>query len=449
MNQVVRLAHAAVRRLDVMFPGFFAAAKHNFYRDFGFPETVAFDQFFAAYTRNGLARAAVDKTALKTWETAPWLLEREGDHEETKLEKEIRERFSDLRFWPALEESDRRSMVGAYSGIILRVADSQMLDQPVTGVSGGLDGLAEVIPAWEGQLQVSSWDEDQRSETYGQPTMFQFNEAAVGGDRKKARAFPVHPDRVVIWSRDGTVHGRSILEPGYNDLLTMEKIVGAGGEGFWKNAKSAPVLEVDKEAKIADMAAAMGVPPEEVADKMDEQVADWQRGFDQLLMLQGMQAKTLGVTLPSPEHFFASALQCFAASIGIPVKILVGSQTGERASTEDAEEWAKTNMARRNGHVIPNVMAVINRLERFTILPERDWHLSWADLTEASMGEKIERANKMADVNQKMAGSEIVFTGDEIRAAVDLEPLSDAERFRDDDDQDVIDAISPLVEEEE
>jgi hypothetical protein len=77
----------------------------------------------------------------------------------------------------------------------------------------------------------------------------------------------------------------------------MEKVKGAGGEGFWKNAKSAPVLEVAAEAKIADMAKVMGVSPEELADKMNDQVADWQKGFDQLLMLQGMQAKTLRVTL--------------------------------------------------------------------------------------------------------------------------------------------------------
>lgn len=456
MSALKALANAAARRLDVMFPGFFATAKHNHYADFGYPANISFDMLYAMYRRNGIASAAVDKAILKTWQDTPFLQEKQRDGsegqktEETAAEKEIRQRFADLRIWSRLAETDRRSMVGAYSGVILRLADNKTFSEPVDMVSGGLLGLVEIIPAWEGQLQVSQWDTDEKSETYGQPLMFQFNEASVGEDIRQPRSFMLHPDRVIIWSRDGTLDCKSLLEPGYNDLMTLEKISGAGGEGFWKNAKSAPVLEVDPEAKIDEMAQAMGVPVEELVDRMNEQVEDWQKGFDKLLMIQGMQAKSLSVTLPSPEHFFAIALQSFAASITMPVKILVGSQTGERASTEDATEWSQTNMARRNNTVRPNIMELVNRLERFRILPERDWYLDWSDLTEASMSEKIDRVTKMADTNQKMRETgELVFTPDELREVLGKEPLTDEQRYRneDDDEASVTPRKSPAAEE--
>jgi hypothetical protein len=457
MSNVTRLANYAGRQLGSMFPGFFQNAKHNHYRDFGYPETLDFSQLYAMYSRNGIGAAGVNKTVLKTWQDNPFLLEKErdgsekGKSEETTLEKQIRQRFDDLRLWARLAEADRMSLVGCYAGVILRFADSKRLDQPVDSVPGGLDGLVEIIPAWEGQLTVNEWDTDETSEGYGQPKMFQFNEASVDKAKQQPRQFTVHPDRVIVWSRDGTVNGKSILEPGYNDLLTMEKVSGAGGEGFWKNAKSAPVLEVAAEAKIADMAKAMGVPPEELADKMNDQVADWQKGFDQLLMLQGMEAKTLGVTLPSPEHFFAIALQSFAASINMPVKILVGMQTGERASKEDADEWAQTNMSRRANVVVPSIMMLVRRLEQVKIIPEMDWFLDWSDLTEASMAEKIDRATKMADTNQKMGTTTYVFTDEEIRAAVGYEPLTDAQKYRDDvtdDEQDAALGKTPSQEKE-
>lgn len=409
------------------------------------------------FTRNGLARAGIEKTVGKTWQEAPFLLEKERDgsegvqRKETPLEKDIRQRFDDLRLWQHLAEADRRALVGNYSGVILRLADSRRFQEPVATVPGGLAGLVELIPAWEGQLTVAEWDTDEESPDYGQPKAFQFNEAQVGDTTNKTRSFMIHPDRVLIWSRDGTVHGSSLLEPGFNDLLTLEKISGAGGEGFWKNAKSAPVLEVDKEMDVATMAKAMGVDPSQLADKMDEQVEGFQKGFDKMLMIQGMQAKTLGITLPSPEHFFAIALQSFAASIGIPLKVLVGSQTGERASTEDAREWSQTIMSRRSSQSVPNIMALVRRLERFRILPDgQDWFVDWSDLTEPTLSEKIERAVKMADVNQKTGTAEWVFTPEEIRMAADYEPLSPAEAVRDETTgEDEQDAMTPPADKPE
>jgi len=415
----------AARRISAMFPGYFQNAKHDHNKDFGYPDHVDFDAAYQRYLRNGIAFAGIEQTILKTWQDNPELWENK-DAKETYGESEIRQKFDDLRLWQKLAEADRRSMVGGYSGLILRYADDKRFLEPVDTVPGGLDGLVDVIPAWAGQLTVSSWDTDEMSPTYGEPTMFGFNESAVGdnSDRQaKNRSFELHPDRVLIWSKDGTVHNHSILEPGFNNLIDMEKISGAGGEGFWKNAKSAPIMETDADVSIADMAKGMGVGVDEMADKMNEQVEDFNKGFDAMLMLQGMKAKTLGVTLPQPEEFFNVALQGFAASIGIPLKVLVGSQSGERASTEDADEWSRTNMARRTNTARPTIMALVKKLETVRVLPEQDWYIYWSDLTEASMGLKIDRADKMAAINQKLLDE--VYTIDEIRETTGHGPIDE------------------------
>ena len=331
LASMTAMMNTATRRMSQLFPGYFQGTSHNHYKDFRWPEEVTFADFHKMYSRNGLGKGIVAKTSRKVWESAPMLQERVGDHEQTTLETQVAERFADLRLWQRLAAADRRSLVGAYAGVILRIADSQGFDQPVTAVSSGLQGLVELIPAWEGQLNVAEWEDDQGSENYGHPKMYEFDEAAVGKDGAR-RKFNVHPDRVVIWSEDGTIHGEPFLKGGYNDLLSLEKISGAGGEGFWKNAKSAPVIEVDKEAKLAEMARSMGVDESELVEAMNEQVEDWQGGFDQLLMLQGMQAKALNVGRAGREHQkFLSELQARIKAASLSDRILF---PGEVPATE-------------------------------------------------------------------------------------------------------------------
>jgi hypothetical protein len=425
------------RGLDNIFPGFFPGQKHNHYKDFGFPDKVNFALTYDMYQRNSLAKAAVDKTIRKTWQDPPWLLEmpRDGSEgplkKETRLEKVIRRHFTKIRFWSKVMEADRRSMVGRYSAVILRVADGKKLHEPLVKVRGGLNALVDVIPVWESQLKVSDYNTDVNSLDYGEPKMYEYDEGQIGGGafdngQNRSRKLKIHPSRIVIWSLDGSMECDSALKAGLNDLLSIEKILGASGEGFWKNAKQAPILEMDKEADIQKVARAMGIEPAAIVDVMNDQVADWQRGFDELLMIQGMTARLPKVELPDPEHFFMNALQSFSASFDIPLKVLVGTQTGERAATEDASQWNQTCNFRRKNTVIPNVLSIVARLEACGILKENpEWFVDWTDLTESTMLEKIDRAGKMSLVNKSFGST--VFLPSEIRAAIGYEPVDKAE----------------------
>jgi len=114
----------AARRIEAMFPGYFQNAKHDHNKDFGYPDHVDFDAAYQRYLRNGIAFAGIEQTILKTWQDNPELWENK-DAKETYAESEIRQKFDDLRLWQKLAEADRRSMVGGYSGLILRYADDK------------------------------------------------------------------------------------------------------------------------------------------------------------------------------------------------------------------------------------------------------------------------------------------------------------------------------------
>jgi hypothetical protein len=427
---VANVSSAVRSRLARVFPFAFGPnMKHDYWGDYGWPEQLCFQHFHRMYTRSGIAAAGVDKTIGKTWQTMPALWESE-EPAESSAEQAIRKHFAKRRIWRALMDADRRSMVGSYAGAIILLRDGAKLDQPVTRVRRGIEDLVGIIPAWEGQLTVAEWDNVEGSDTYGEPLFFQFDEQAVGDPSATGKSqVRIHRDRILIWSDDGTLNCSSALEPGFNDLTDAEKIKGAGGEGFWKSSRGAPIIEAPKGVSAQDVQRGMNAAtPADVIDKLNEQVDDFQSGFDKMLMLGGFSVNPLTITLPQPKEFWEPCVQSFAASLGIPFKVLVGNVTGERASTEDANEWAQTNMSRRENRVLPILYEFIDRLVRWGVLEAKDWTIGWDDLLEASPDDKLGRAKTMSEINQQL-GNEPAFLPDEIRDAAGFKAQDEVEGF--------------------
>lgn len=430
-SSIIANAAGAVRnRLARLMPWAYGlSTKHDYWKDYGWPEDLDFDRFYRMYSRSGLAAAAIDKTIAKTWQTMPALWESEQPAESLG-EESIRKHFARRKIWRALMEADRRSMVGEYAGAVLLLRDGLTLDQPVASVRGGIESVVGIIPAWQGQLTVAEWDTAQTSDTYGEPLYFQFDEQAVGSAQVTGKSqVRIHRDRVLIWSDDGTLNCRSALEPGYNDVSDAEKIKGAGGEGFWKSARGAPIIEAAQGVTVDDMVRGMGATSaDDVRDKLNDKVDDFQHGFDKALMIGGFTAKPMTITLPQPKEFWEPCVQSFAASMSIPFKILVGNITGERASTEDAQEWAQTNMSRRENRVLPILHDFIDRLVAWGVLEKRDWTIGWDSLLEDSPDDKLGRAKTMSEINKQL-GTEPAFLPDEIREAAGFKPSDEVEGF--------------------
>lgn len=377
---IIANAATAVRdRLQRAFPWFYGmSAKHDYAKDYGWKEELTFGDFHRMYCRSGIAAAGVDKTISKTWATMPALWESDKPAE-TPVEAAIAKHFARKGIWRALMDADRRSMVGAYAGAIIYLRDGEKLDQPVTSVRRGIENVVGIAPAWEGQLTVVEWDQVEGSETYGEPLFFQFDEQAVGEPQAVPKSqVRIHRDRVLIWSDDGSVNGSSALEPGYNDVSDAEKIKGAGGEGFWKSARGAPIIEAPQGLSAEDMRRGMGAASNEEALKaLNEKVDDFQAGFDKALMIGGFTAKPMNIALPQPKEFWELCVQSFAASMHIPFKELIGNVTGERASTEDAKGWAETCMSRRENRVLPILYEFVERLVTWGVLDRKDWTIGW------------------------------------------------------------------------
>lgn len=415
------------------------AKRATAWADYGYPEVLEFENFHSMFKRNGIARAGVMRHVEKTWETNPWIVEgMEGDkpHSETRRERDVARVLKQLSFWNRMQAADWRGRVGRYSALYLVFDDGIRPSHPVTQSVK----LLKMQPLFEAQLEPLEFEQDPASPEYGNPTIYQFWPQTVHAGRDERQSVTIHADRVHIIAEgadDDTIYGIPANEAGFNDLLTIEKIIGAGGEGFWKTARGAFSLHsTGKDGiDVQGLAQMFGVEVDQVADKLNETAADLSAGMDKLLMLGDMEAKALAYSLPSPEHFFAVAMQSYAAGVSCPMPILLGQQIAQRSSDENSREWAQTIMTRRRRFTVPNAEGLVSRLMRFGALPSFEFYIAWDDLTDATFTEKLTNAKTMSEVNKASLGTgePPAFTAEEIRDVAGYEGSPETDDLDDDD----------------
>lgn len=406
------------------------AKRPNAWREYGYPDQLTFADFFKLYERHGVAHGVVHRLAEKCWETSPRVIE--GDEfddkrPETAWEKEFNALAKRTKLWRAFADADRRRMVGRYSCLILQIADGKQWHRPVVGRAAR---IVKFIPAWEGQMRPTAWDGDPTSPTYGEPTMWQYNEAQVDPnteDGTPERSVSIHPDRVVVVGdlRDGV----PLLKAGYNDFVNIEKILGGSGETFLKNAARQLVAEYDKDVDLGDIARSYGVELVELQQAFNDAARDLNQGLDVLMAVQGGTVKPLVAAVADPEPHFDIALQSACASVRIPAKVVVGMQTGERASTEDLRDFNKRSQGRRINDLTPDIETLVLHLtSRRLLSPIAEFAVIWDDLSESSQSEKLAQAKEMAQINKEFVGSgePVPFTAAEVRDVAGFDAASDA-----------------------
>lgn len=439
VNQALNDYRLARARTSLLSPQGIDHKRPQAWCEYGFPEEIVYDDFYKLYRRGGVAHGAVEKLVGNCWKTNPWVIEgdeQDNSKKETPWERKMKPLFKGGRFWRRFAEADRRRLVGRYAGLLLRLRDSKAWDQPVDRRA---KSLVEIIPAWAGSLKPVKFGTDESNpDTFGKPTMWEYTErrAAEVGQGPQQFTRRVHPDRVFIlgdWSADAI----GFLEPAFNAFVSLEKVEGGSGESFLKNAARQLGVNFDKDLNLRDIATAYGVDFEAFQEKFNDAARDLNRGNDTLMITQGADVKPLVTAVSDPTPTYNVNLQTAAAAVDIPSKILVGMQTGERASSEDQKYFNARCQARRAdlAFEIGDLMDHLIRVGVVDAVPE--YTVMWDDLTEAAQADKLASAKTMSEINTAALGTgQQVFDANEIREAAGYDPLEDIEPLPDQEDED-------------
>jgi uncharacterized protein len=390
---------------------------HQIYEDFGYPETLAFPNFWNMYRRFGVASAVCNIPVNITWMDNP-VVKGGG-----AFDSQFEQLADKLKLWKRLKGLDSRQRVGRYAGLFMRVKDGKQPSEPMQALSS-INQIVSITPLYEGQLKVSTTDSDPTSESFGEPSMYDFQSSTAGNrDEKENITFQIHPSRVIIAAEgadDGSIYGIPALENIYNDLMDLRKIAGAGGEGFYQNTRNAPVINT-KEGYQPPTTAKQ---KEALETQLDEFLNKWRKKF----VTSGLEFNYPNIKLDSPKDFADVCKMNIAAGSMIPAKLIFGNQSGVKAGDQDGDQFMTLLNSRRENFASEVIESVVEWAVKWNVIaPPSKLEIEWEDLLTLSDLDKLELSKLMADTNQSQfrAGGEHVFSPEQIAeiAGYELEKI--------------------------
>jgi hypothetical protein len=405
--------------------------KRNLWEVAGFPDDVTFPMLYTQFRRSGYAKAGVLRPVQKCWSTSPCIYDHTGDDEpqsnNTQFEKDVKKLDEKFGLCKILYALDYKQRVGRYGGVII-IADEKgkkNSSNPLV-VAGGVNGIKRLIPVYESQIIEGTLITDMNSVEFGNPMTYSYepNAATTRTKSNVSDLTTMHKSRVYVFAEgadDGSIDGTPALEAGFNDLANLNKVLISVAEGFYKNARQRLHINIVEE----NIASAMLNNDEQ--NEFDDKMKDFAAGFDAEFFTAGMDVKTLQATLAQPGEAIEGALNAFCVSMDIPKTVLVGFETGQRSSEENGIIWGESMNSRRENVVTPMAVGFLKHLVEIKAIaaPTNGIYFYWDDLTSPSESQKLDAANKMADINQKQyqSGGLAVFEAEELREKSGFAPL--------------------------
>lgn len=325
LHSVIQSRSAVAAKLGKSFGN-----KRDLYETLGYPAYNALDHdnCLAKYKRQDIAQRVVNAMPQESWEKNPEITDSPKETE-SQFEKEWVELVERLKVYNVMERADVLAGIGEYSVIMIGFNDGKDPREPVETASE----VMYLQPYGQWSAVIHRLNNDPKDPRYSLPESYKisFSEPNTIGESHRLREIEVHHSRVIHIAKnllESQVYGLMELEVIYNRLENLELIAGGSAEMFWQGAMRGLAFLAQN-----------GYDFTETADELTEEIDKYVHGLQRYMKLQGLDIKTLDANIESPRDAFDIQIDLIAASKGMPKRILLGSERGELASTQDDEAW--------------------------------------------------------------------------------------------------------------
>ena len=361
--------------------------QRDLYQALGFIINPTFNDYWWRYRRTAFGRRVVRAYPVACWKRPPQIQENE-DPDETTFEKAWAALAARLRIFRTLRRLDILSGIGKYG--ILYMGFTGKADEPLRRN----EKLLYLKPLTESAATVEKLEENPRNPRYGLPLEYKITLTSPSGG--VTSDLMIHYTRVLHVAEDiadGEIEGVPRLEAPLNDLQSLDLVVGGSGEMFWRGALPGTVVS----AKDGVAFPAAGTTD---AAALDDQINDFVHNLRRYMKLEGAELNQLAPQVASPKDHFEVLVAAISAATGIPVRILLGSERGELASTQDRENWGDAVLDRQTNFCEPEILRpLIDKLIWVGELPSPVtlYTVKWPPIQAASGKETSETAKAVAE----------------------------------------------------
>jgi hypothetical protein len=375
----------------------------NLFKEFGYKETLTTNDYVQMFERNGVARRVITKPVKDSWRKLPTITDDVSDETETSFEKAINSFFKQNKVFPTLKNLDILSGIGRFGILVFGFGDSK-LDTPAPKNSE----LVFLRPYSEASVEISDFETDVSNPRFGLPLYYSIKFELPDGHMSIEKK--VHWTRVLHISEealDNEVYGNPRLKSVYNYLEDLLKVSGGAGEMFYRGAKPRMALTADQDAEFdrTDL------------EDLDQELTEWEHEMRAALRLQGVTVHEFNQVAIDPRGHVDVLVQLISASTGIPARILMGSERGELASSQDSRNWLEQVDERRRNQVENGILRpfIAKCVELgFLPKPDEDYSVIWPDML-------IKDSKEQADISKTKTEALVAYC--ESRSAVTSIPI--------------------------
>lgn len=378
----------------------------------GYPESITWEDCLAAYRRQDIAKAVINRPIQATWRE-DFTIDEEGEAE-TAFEKDWDELYETLKLKSYFIRLDKLACLGSYACLFLGFNDvnsREALIQPLKTGKAGQRKLLYVKPFGENLATVKKLDMNPASPRYGCPEIYevvfqdQDDEKVNTSNFESSIKILVHHSRMLHITGEtlqSEWRGEPVLEAIFNRLKDLEKLVGGSAEMFWRGARPGYFAEVDPNYEVNDT----------TSTSLEAQASEYENNLRRILVGEGLKLSALDTQVVDPSKHVNVQIQMISAVTGIPQRVLTGSEVGELASAQDRDNWNDIIQARRSEYAEAKIIRpfILKCIEVGVLSAPKStkYKISWPDIYAPSSKARAEIGRTRAEALAKYTASPFV-----------------------------------------